>query len=60
MTNFEKYRDELCKILSHYVGVSDDKPYVCSDLHCIGCDFGSLGFNCIHEVEDWLKREAIE
>ena len=41
MTNFEKYKDELCKILSQYVGVFDDKPYFCDDLRCIGCDFGS-------------------
>lgn len=34
MTNFEKYKDELCIILSHYVGVSDDKPRICNDLSC--------------------------
>lgn len=60
MTNFEKHMDELCKILSHYIGVFDDKPYVCSDLHCIGCDFDGHDLDCIRKVEDWLKREAIE
>lgn len=60
MTNFEKHMDELCKILSHYIGVFDDKPYVCGDLHCTGCDFDSLGLNCIHGAEEWLKKEAIE
>jgi hypothetical protein len=60
MTNFEKHKDELCEILSHYIGVFDDKPYFCDDLRCIGCDFSSYSLDCIQDVEDWLKKEAVE
>lgn len=60
MTNFEKHMDELCKILSQYIGVSDDKPRYCDDLSCKNCDFGDFSLDCVPEVEDWLKREAIK
>lgn len=58
MTNFEKHTDELCKILSYFVGVSDDKPRICNDLSCKNCDFDDYGLDCIQEVEDWLKKEV--
>ena len=62
MTNREKFKDELDKILVPLITVIDGKPVTCVDAECEGCFFekicGRAGHN--HDVIDWLNAEYQE
>lgn len=62
MTNREKFRDELDKILVPLITVIDGKPVTCVDAECEVCSFekscGRAGHN--HDVIDWLNAEYQE
>ena len=57
MTNFEKYKDEILKIIktskSGIAGVKDGIPFPCNIINCSECSLNGDGSNCIH---NFIKR----
>jgi hypothetical protein len=67
MTNYEKYKDELIKILSNNVicglAIQNGKPAVCDGIPCSECDFvgqNSRSGTCAQKLKDWLNAEYVE
>ena len=68
MTNFEKHMEDLIKliidnldkVLSSAIGVSDGKPYLCEHLHCDSCEFSDAWSNCEDLAMSWLHEEVEE
>lgn len=67
MTNYEKYKDELIKILSNNVicglAIQNGKPAVCDGIPCSECDFAgqnSRSGTCAQKLKDWLNAEYVE
>lgn len=68
MTNFEKHMEDLIKliidnldkVLSSAIGVSDGKPYLCRDLHCDSCEFSNIWTDCEDQAMRWLHEEVKE
>lgn len=59
MTNFEKYKDEIMKIIESsvycQVAIKDGKPVLCEDAICASCelDDGSDLGNCAFRLMEW-------
>jgi hypothetical protein len=67
MTNYEKFKDELIKILSNNVicglAIQNGKPAICDGIPCSECDFegqNSRSGTCAQKLKDWLNAEYIE
>lgn len=70
MTNYEKYREEIIKILSYGpnsgLALRNGKPRSCNSLNCDQCDWGSKAARvCIEKdyenaVAEWLNAEYVE
>lgn len=68
MTNFEKHMEDLIKliinnldkVLSSAIGVSDGKPYLCENLHCDSCEFSGSRVDCEDQAMRWLHEEVEE
>ena len=66
MTNFEKYKDEIMKIIesSAYgqVAIKDGKPVLCEDAVCTNCelDDGSQLGNCVLKFMEWAYEDDDE
>jgi hypothetical protein len=70
MTNYEKYRDEIIKILSFGVdgglAIQNGKPIICDATPCDECDFGVAhtgvcdSGNYTPKVVGWLNAEYVE
>ena len=59
MTNFEKYKDEIIKIVNdgEYPGIKDGKPAVCNYLRCADCELDGSKGNCVPEFIEWLYED---
>lgn len=64
MTNFEKYRDKIDKVLletgsSFAVDKDDDRICSCRDCMCMYCAFNDNGEDCYGLKKDWLNSEYV-
>lgn len=61
MTNFEKYKDEILRILEvsecKIPGVQNGIPIICDSMPCNKCDFHGDDVNCMHELIKWLYED---
>lgn len=63
MTNFEKYKDEIMKIIESsvywQVAIKDGKPVPCEDAVCTSCELndGSDLGNCVLKLMEWGYEE---
>lgn len=60
MTNREKFRDEIDKMLSVFLAVVKGKPVPCEDTDCRECDFRRKCTSREECVIDWLNAEYQE
>ena len=63
MTNFEKYKDEILKIIANsdyeIVAVKNGAPVPCDDIECGGCDIRDKSENgaCASNLIKWLYED---
>ena len=61
MTNFEKYKDEILKIIettrSGKAGIKDGILAPCNMINCSECSLNIDGSNCIHNFIKWLYED---
>ena len=61
MTNFEKYKNEVLRILEvsecEIPGVKNGIPIICDSTGCKECDLNGDDVNCIHEFVKWLYED---
>lgn len=63
MTNFEKYKDEILKIIANsdyeMVAVKNGAPVPCDDIECGGCDIRDKSKNgaCVSNLVKWLYED---
>lgn len=61
MTNFEKYKDEILKIIettrSGITGIKDGILAPCNMINCSECSLNIDGSNCIHNFIKWLYED---
>lgn len=63
MTNFEKYKERLLKIVDSMdegIAVCNGVPYSCEDTPCDDCDFYCDGGSCEARFIRWLYQEYEE
>ena len=64
MTNFEKYKNEVLRILEvsscETPSVKNGIPMICDNVKCIECDLRGDDINCIHEFIKWLYEDDSE
>lgn len=61
MTNFEKYKDKILKIIktsrSGIAGIKDEILFPCNMINCSECSLNRDGSNCIYEFIKWLYED---
>ena len=61
MTNFEKYKDEILRIIemtrSGIAGIKDGILAPCNMINCSECSLNIDGSNCIHNFIKWLYED---
>jgi hypothetical protein len=63
MTNFEKYKDEILKIIANsdceIVAVKNGAPVPCDDIECDDCDIRDKSGNgaCVSDLIRWLYED---
>ena len=61
MTNFEKYKDKILKIIktsrSGIAGIKDEILFPCNMINCSECSLNRDGSNCIHNFIKWLYED---
>lgn len=61
MTNFEKYKNEVLKIIgtsrAGIAGIKDGILVPCNMVSCSECDLHGDDINCIHEFIKWLYED---
>lgn len=63
MTNFEKYKDEILKIIANsdyeIVAVKNGIPVLCDDIECDDCDIRDKSGNgaCVSDLIKWLYKD---
>ena len=63
MTNFEKYKERMLKIVDSMdegIAVSNGVPYLCEDTPCDDCDFYCDSGSCEARFIRWLYQEYEE
>jgi len=58
MTNYEKHKDVLMKMLGGTIGVVNGVPFLCKEIKCSQCSFKKEA--CLFEAYNWLNQEAEE
>lgn len=61
MTNFEKYENEVLRILEvgecEVPGVRNGIPVICDNIECSDCDLHGYEFGCVHKFINWLYED---